>query len=529
MAYRQGRCTNFDYCSHADKRADISCRASDAFVCPECGKPLKAPPGTPQSGGGALRSIVIGAIGLLVIGGGAYTAFTLLAPAPPEHLPQPANDIHTQPAAPPSLAVAPAAPAQLETVLLRLRGSNTIGAAFAPQLAASYLSQNGDTDIRTAPLPTADEVKVTGLHNGTREAIIIAAHGSATAFSGLAAGDTDIGMASRKIKGAETDQLKTLGDMTSPANEHVLALDGIAVIVSPANPVASLTKDQLRGIFAGQIKDWAVLGGTPGPIDIYARDDKSGTYDTFKSLVLDKTPLASSTKRIEDSRELSTDVANNPRAIGFVGLPYVAASHAVAVAEAGASPLLPNRLTVATEDYPLARRLYLYTPTVSSNPAIAHFISFALSPAGQKIAEDVGFIPLTIRANAVPLPQTASYRYKALLGNAQRLSTNFRFRPNSAVLDNRGMRDLDRVVDYIVAQHGDPAKLILVGFADNQGTADANLDVSKKRADAVSQALLQRGVHVGSVAAFGADLPVADNASFDGREKNRRVEVYLAP
>lgn len=546
MAYSRGRCTNFDYCSLADQRRELQVRVGDAFTCPECGKPLKAPPGDAAPGGNQ-RVIVFAAIGAAVLGIGGYAAMTMLRSAPPAAPAAPAaNEAPpAAPAAPPAPAPAPAPaaasappaaapaapppPPEPEDVLLRLRGSNTIGSKLGPQLAAAYLAQNGDSDIRTVPGANAEETKVSGLHNGKREAIIIAAHGSATAFTGLAAGDTDIGMASRRVKPAEADALKALGDMTSPANEHVLALDGIAVIVNPANQVAALTKDQLRGIFAGTIKNWAELGGAPGAIDVYARDDKSGTFDTFKALVLDKTPLVTTAKRFEDSRELSGNVASDPQGIGFVGLPYVLNARAVAVAENGASPLVPNRLTIGTEDYALSRRLFLYTPTVAKNPAVTPFVTFALSEAGQKIAEGVGFVPLTIRTAEVTVPQTASDRYRALVASAQRLSTNFRFRSNSAVLDNRGLRDLDRVVDFIVAQKANPQKLILIGFADNRGGAEGNLAVSRKRADAVAQALAQRGIKVGQVAAFGAELPVADNASDDGREKNRRVEVFLTP
>jgi len=141
--------------------------------------------------------------------------------------------------------------------------------------------------------------------------------------------------------------------------------------------------------------------------------------------------------------------------------------------------------------------------------------------------EDVGFIALTIKPEEAPMPQTASARYRALIGHATRLSTNFRFQPNSADLDNRGQRDLDRLVNYVVSAHAAPSQIILVGFADNKGSPSSNLTVSKKRAEAVAAVLAEHGVKVGKVVAFGSDLPVADNSSDDGREKNRRVEVYV--
>ena len=228
------------------------------------------------------------------------------------------------------------------------------------------MREKGATGVRVVIAPGANEeektVEGTLPGDGAASEIQVQAHGSATAFTGLADGSCDIGMASRKIKPDEIAKLSALGDMTSPASEHIVGLDGIAVIVNQANPLTSLTKDQLSKIFSGATTDWSAAGGGSGTIHLYARDDKSGTFDTFKSLVLGSANLASSARRFEDSSALSDAVANDANGIGFIGLPYVRSAKAIAVAETGAMPMLPNRFTVATEDYPLSRRLYLYTP-----------------------------------------------------------------------------------------------------------------------------------------------------------------------
>src|SRR5262249_32335289 len=146
------------------------------------------------------------------------------------------------------------------------------------------------------------------------------AHGSGTATPGLASGKALIGMASRALNEAELTQLaqQGFGDMRSAENEHVVGLDGIIVIVSPANPIAKLSLQQLRGIFSGAAFDWSQVGGKPGSINVYARDAKSGTFDTFKTLVLDpgKQKLTGTAQRLESSNELSDLVANDPSGIG---------------------------------------------------------------------------------------------------------------------------------------------------------------------------------------------------------------------
>ncbi len=103
--------------------------------------------------------------------------------------------------------------------------------------------------------------------------------------------------------------------MYSSASEHVLGLDGIAVIVNVANSVSALQKDQLMQIFSGDVTDWSQMGASHGAIKIYARDDKSGTFDTFKTLVLGGKALAPGAQRFEDSNALSEAVASDPNGI----------------------------------------------------------------------------------------------------------------------------------------------------------------------------------------------------------------------
>jgi phosphate transport system substrate-binding protein len=277
-----------------------------------------------------------------------------------------------------------------ENIILRLSGSNTIGAGLAPALAEEFLKHQGATEVKTLAGDRDDEVRVQGILPAERapKVIEIHAHGSATAFEDLANGQADIGMASRRIKAEEAQQLASLGDMTSPACEHILGLDGIAVIVSRKNPVRALAKDQIAQIFTGAVGNWLQVGGSDGAIHLYARDDKSGTYDTFKTLVLGKAPLAPSAARIEDSRRLSNSVAQDLNGIGFVGLAYVQEAQSIAVYENGAAPLFPSPFTVATEDYALSRRLFLYTRAQPRQELTRRFVDFALSGMGQNIVAD---------------------------------------------------------------------------------------------------------------------------------------------
>src|SRR5262249_33379608 len=244
-------------------------------------------------------------------------------------------------------------------------------------------------------------------------------------------------------------KLTALGDMTSPASEHVLALDGIAVIVNRGNSIDALTKEEVARIFSGEISNWDQVRGPSAPIKVYARDDKSGTFDSFKALVLDKRSLVTTATRFEDSVELSDAVARDPDGIGFIGLPYIRDAKAIAISEGQAPPLIPNTLTVSTEDYLLSRRLYLYTDSHSTNPWIAKFVEFALSRDGQQIVADNGFVAQMVRSENAAVADGAPAQYKQLTNGAERVSLNFRFRRGGKELDNKARLDLDRVVTFV--------------------------------------------------------------------------------
>jgi phosphate transport system substrate-binding protein len=414
-----------------------------------------------------------------------------------------------------------------KAVTLRLHGSNTIGAKLAPALAEGFLRKEGAANVHTLAGATPDEAKVSGILPGDSVATVveISSHGSATAFAGLANNSTDIGLSSRKIESAEIQNLTSLGDMTSATNEHVLALDGIAVIVNRSNSADSLTKDQVARIFAGEITNWEQVQGSAGSIKVYARDDKSGTFDSFKALVLEKRSLLPAATRFEDSMELSDAVARDPNGIGFIGLPYIRDAKAIAISEDNAPPLLPNSLTVSTEDYLLSRRLYLYTPAHSANAWVNKFVDFALSNAGQQIVAENGFVAQTVSTENTAASANAPGDYKRLTNGAERVSLDFRFRRGGKDLDNKARLDLDRVVSFIADLKFSGTNILLLGFADDGMGND--LEISKERAELVAEQFKRRGIDPAVVTGFGALIPVASSSTEEGKEKNRRVELWL--
>jgi phosphate transport system substrate-binding protein len=407
---------------------------------------------------------------------------------------------------------------QNRETILRLHGSNTIGARLAPDLAKAFLRKLGAASVRQKDIAAGTETDIEGDFPEQQriKVIEIRAHGSSTAFKGLKDGKCDIGMSSRKIKASEAEELAFLGDMSGSASEHVLALDGVAVIVNPAN--AALWKmdfARLADVFSGKIKNWSELGGASAPIVIHARDGKSGTHDTFQSLVLGKQELAASAVRHESNDALSAAVSADVNAIGYCGLAYVQRNKALALADGGRA-VPPTVSTVAGEEYPVSRRLHLYTPAVPGNPYIQDFIAFALSQEGQEKVKEGKFVDLTIA------PRGAK-----TVGSTSKLSVSFRFKGETLELDNRSLRDLDRLADFLAEQKKKSAELILTGYSDSQDGYAQSLDLSCKRAAAVKEELLSRGIKVADVRCMGQDGLIASSSTEQGREKNGRVEVWV--
>jgi glucose/mannose transport system substrate-binding protein len=290
------------------------------------------------------------------------------------------------------IAIAQAAPSnaaptrlrQTRQVALRLHGSNTIGRDLVPTLCEDFLKYEGATSVQRKPGTREDEVDVEAVlpnEAGGPVTFEIQAHGSNTAFADLAEGSADIGMSSRKIKPDEVQQCASagLGNLLSPASENVLGMDAIAVLINKSNPLSAITKEQLADVFAGKIADWSQIGGGAGPIYLYAPDDKSGTIDTFRSIGLGTRTLSSRASRYEDAAKLSDAVAADINGIGIAGRSFVRGSKMLAVGDTGKKPLLPTTFAVASGDYPLSRRLYLYTPSdPQKNKWTRKFVEFAL-------------------------------------------------------------------------------------------------------------------------------------------------------
>jgi ABC-type phosphate transport system substrate-binding protein len=269
------------------------------LVCPECGHkhaPLEAPAlDLPRPSRRHLMTAVVFASSLVawsLVAFGLWKYFEIQSEerravsAPPvaAHA-VPATPESVLAAAPmPSTAESPEAAAPQPT--LSFAGSEVLGSNLVPSLAEAFLKHEGALDVRRIDDPSGRQIVVEGVVGATVRNIRISAQGSHTAFETLAEGRADIGMASREITYEENLRLRLLANMAESLKEAPLALDGIAIIVNPANPLSELSRDQIAAIYSGLITDWLQLNQTAGRINVCIPDDKSDTFYAFSTEVL---------------------------------------------------------------------------------------------------------------------------------------------------------------------------------------------------------------------------------------------------
>jgi phosphate transport system substrate-binding protein len=277
---------------------------------------------------------------------------------------------------------------------------------FSPLLTACMGPTGSDTPVSTTIVNVGSDTMVNlalawaeAYHELHPEvSISVTGGGSGTGIAALINGSTNIANASREMKEEERQEAGRRG--VDPV-EHVVAMDAIAVVVNPRNPVDQLSIPQIADIYTGRTTNWRAVGGEDRPIILASRESNSGTYVYFLENVVrrgepDNEDLFSPEALLLPSSEvIGLEVAQNPNAIGYDGLGYVTPQQkTVRVAVSQAGPFVPATIeTVNDGTYPIARPLYMYT---SGEPTgtIKEYLDWILSDEGQRIVAELGFVPL---------------------------------------------------------------------------------------------------------------------------------------
>ena len=456
-------------------------------------------------------------------------------------------------------------------VILRLSGSNTVGAECAVNLALNFLMskrQNPSSRIedQTIELETPEGEKALA-HNimcdlkgdGVWETIEIRPTGSSDGFRDLGDGHCDIGMSSRPITESEKrDLLSICGNLSLPAAQFALGLDGLAIIVSNANPVDKMTVEQVRRVFLGEITDWSELGGEKSPIQLHSRPDRSGTYKHFCDSVLLGRSVAASAKRHPENSLIAKAVAADPGAIGFVPMSKVGTAKVLRVGQEGSqSYYKPTEETVRGGEYPpaLCRYVYLYVPATPPKhvaegpetnwPTAREFAEMTHTWRGQVIVANSGFITDTaivdeagrvrrVAGESVQqfLQRLTDLEKKVQLQQARikprlvddQICPRLLFDFNESTLTAESRNIIERKLGPWLKMYPEVAKsgLIAQGWADSIGKDEACRRVSLKRAEQVASYISETLGYKVKAIGMGKSLDPPNDSELN-KQQNRRV------
>ncbi|MCK4538356.1 MAG: phosphate ABC transporter substrate-binding protein [Candidatus Krumholzibacteria bacterium] len=259
------------------------------------------------------------------------------------------------------------------------------GLATANVQAEERIVIDGSTTV--GPIAKAFAEYYMSLHKDVN--VTVSESGSGNGAKSLINGMCDIADMSRFMKLKEFAAAVDKGRMPVA---HVVAVDGLPIIVHPSNPVKGLAVEQVRDIYMGRINNWKEVGGPDVTIVRISRDTNSGTYESFAKLVMKKKKIHENTEYVGSNGAVRQRVQSTPAAIGYAGLGFVDRS----VKALAIDGIMPDHNTVSSGVYPIARPLYMFTNRYPKLGTHLHaFVTLYLSPRGQEIIEEIGFIPVT--------------------------------------------------------------------------------------------------------------------------------------
>lgn len=281
------------------------------------------------------------------------------------------------------------------TLAICLAGCGWIqpGEVEAVEAQTTLTNKGSDTMVNLA-LAWAEQYQI--LHPEVQ--ISVTGGGSGTGITALANNTVDIANASRAIKAEEIEAMRANG--VDPV-EFVVARDAIAIIVNPDNPIQQLTLQQISDIYSGKYNNWQEVGGEDRPIVRLSRETNSGTHVYFLEEVLrlgeedNETLFAPDTLLLPSSEGITSEVRDNPNAIGYDGLGYVTPDVKViaVAAELGGEFVFPSADTVNNQSYPIARDLFMYTAG-EPQKVEKDYLTWILSAEAQAIVKELGFVPI---------------------------------------------------------------------------------------------------------------------------------------
>ncbi|MEE4188900.1 MAG: phosphate ABC transporter substrate-binding/OmpA family protein, partial [Roseobacter sp.] len=437
---------------------------------------------------------------------------------------------------------------------ISISGSVTMGAVLMPALLEGFAQRNGYQATRIDEDDTHFAYTLTDTRGGARVAtFMFRVTTSDEGFADLLANEADVVMSLREIRPDEQARAADagMGDMNAANRTKVLALDAIVPVVSPQNPIRDISPLQAARVYAGQITNWAELGGPDAPIDLHAPSPATGLGQAMEDQLLGPAGLTMSPRATLHLRgdALADAVSKAPFAFGFSSYAEIGNAKPLTLKGSCGRELRATRRSIKTEDYPLTAPMYLYTPARMLPKIAREFLLFTASSDAQNVVRRAGFVDQALEevgvsmqgdrfANAISAagsdtPLSELKRMTDRLRPLNRLTTSFRFEEGATRLDAQSRSNLVQLSQRIEQGRFDGRRLYFIGFSDGQGPAIRNRQIALQSAETVRDTVrstaeaIDKGQVALSVDAFGEAMPLACDDSSWGRQANRRVEVWV--
>ena len=430
-----------------------------------------------------------------------------------------------------------------------MSGAAAVGENLLPALIEVFaLERGGDLDVNPVS-DGATKYSVLDADGTVHAEITVQSRDSLTGFSDLLEGSADIGVSSRRVSEVEVTafDLAGKGKLRNADNEQIIALDGVILAVNRNNPVRVLDMRQIAGIFDGSITNWKQLGGLDAPIVVYRQAVTSGAATVLAARV-GGLPFSDQAVVLDSETAVSDAVTADENGIGLTSFAQERNARALAVRSVCGAVYEPTAFSIKTEEYPLSRRLYFYSTGQSLPGVAAEFIEFVKSSDAQAVINNAGYVgqnpsvaslenqgrrmaqaivSATGRTELLQLQDVTS-----IILDAERLSFTLRYNEKGE-LDARAVSDIERLAAMIKDKKFVSRQLLVLGFSDNAGSANAQLSATQSIAEKVRDEIVTATgrVNLGNVrispVGYGSLLPLSCNETNAGRAGNNRVEIWV--
>ncbi len=353
-------------------------------------------------------------------------------------------------------------------------------------------------------------------------------------FAGQSAGKTDL-IAATGLVQADEAFLHEHPDLYQ--GEHVLAVDGICVLVNSKNPLRSMSTANLRAVISGAVGDWSALKLPKHRIALVLPAESGLSGLMLRQVLPVGNGGPSGAEVLNDDSSIAAAVVRNPHALGFVrrsALPRrrsapPAGAAFLSIGDPDNLMFAPTEDALSLETYPLTARCMLYALPSADSRYTADFLRFVTGNEGQEIVNTHGFADQRPRllANAPAPPDLR--RLSLLPAGSKRFACDIRLRKGTSETDPRGRDDIKRIAEFVRARFGAAARLTVLGYSDRMGAAGSEELASLTQARKVAELLRQAGISAVRAHALGASKPIASDNLDEGRNRNRRVEIWISP